>query len=465
MMFAASVYAARRRALMRDVGSGLVLLPGNDLLGMNYRANTFPFRQDSSFLYFAGLDEPGLFLILDCENGAETLFGPIRTLNDTIWAGPSPTLDDLAAATGIAASGSMAELDARCRQVMEQGRPVHYLPTYQGEQTVKLSRILGRTPERLEAGASSALIEAVVALRSVKSEDEVAEIRLAIDLSAAMYADLMDRCRPGMAEMELYGRAQGLVLAAGRSEAFPMILSRRGEVLHNHAHDQVLADGDLLLIDSGVRSALGYASDITRTLPVGGRFSTRQRDIYNVALAALRAGVACVAPGVPFRDCHVAAARTIVEGLVALGLMHGDIDEAVAAGAHALFFPHGLGHMLGLDVHDMESLGEDRVGYDRDFQRNSQFGSSGLRLARRLRSGFVLTVEPGIYFIPALIARWKARRLHKAFIDYEAVEMFLDFGGIRIEDDILVTADGAEVLSSAIPKEIVEIEDFMGRGE
>ncbi len=463
-MFAASVYAARRRALMREVGSGLVLLPGNDLLGMNYRANTFPFRQDGSFLYFVGLNEPDLFLALDCGSGAETLFGPLKNLNDTIWTGPSPSLEDLAAATGVAASGSVADLGVLCRQTLDQGRAVHYLPTYQGEQTLKLSRILGQTPERVEAGASSALIEAVVALRGVKSEDEIAEIRSAIDLSAAMYADLMGRCRPGVSEMELYGRAQGLIVTAGSGEAFPMILSRRGEVLHNHAHDQILEDGDLLLIDSGVRSSRGYASDITRTLPVGGRFSTRQRDIYDVALAALRAGVACVAPGVPFRDCHVAAARTIVEGLGALGLMHGDVDEAVAAGAHALFFPHGLGHMLGLDVHDMESLGEDRVGYDREFRRSPQFGLSGLRLARRLRPGFVLTVEPGVYFIPALIAQWKGQRLHEEFIDYSALDGFLDFGGIRVEDDVLVTDQGAEVLSTAIPKEIAEIEVLMGRG-
>jgi Xaa-Pro aminopeptidase len=265
-----------------------------------------------------------------------------------------------------------------------------------------------------------------------------------------------------MAEMELYGRMQGLILAHGSREAFPMILSRRGEVLHNHTRDQILRDGDLLLVDSGVCSPLGYASDITRTLPVGGEFSARQKEIYETVLNSLTEGTACMAPGVPFVDCHMAAAMAVVRGLTDVGLMRGDPAEAVATGAHALFFPHGLGHMLGLDVHDMEALGENFVGYDHEFRRSAQFGLSGLRMARRLRPGFVMTVEPGIYFIPALIGQWREARRLEEFINYEAIDAYLDFGGIRIEDDVLVTEHGHEVLSAGIPKEPAAVCACMG---
>jgi Xaa-Pro aminopeptidase len=277
-----------------------------------------------------------------------------------------------------------------------------------------------------------------------------------------MYAELMAVCAPGAAEIELYGRLQGLILARGSREAFPMILSRRGEVLHNHTRDQILRDGDLLLVDSGVCSPLGYVSDITRTLPVGGEFSGRQKEIYEIVLGALAEGTACMAPGVPFVECHMAAAMTVARGLTDAGLMHGDPAEAVAAGAHALFFPHGLGHMLGLDVHDMEALGEDFVGYDHEFRRSTQFGLSGLRMARRLRPGFVMTVEPGIYFIPALIRQWREERRLEQFINYAALDAYLDFGGIRIEDDVLVTEVGREVLSLDIPKSAGDVCKRMG---
>jgi len=460
-MFESTTYASRRAELMRLIGSGCILLPGNDLVGMNYVSNAFAFRQDGSFLYFAGLNEPAHCLWLDCESGEEMLCGPNLGLQHTIWSGAAPSLPELAARAGIE-SASMAKLAAACHDAQRQGRTVHYLPPYQGDGMLRLWRLLGAAPDGVEAGVSQALIRAVVELRSVKSGEEVDEIRLAIALCAKMYAELMAACKPGAAEIELYGRLQGLILSSGSREAFPMILSRRGEVLHNHRHDQILADGDLLLVDSGVVSPLGYASDITRTLPVGGRFTTRQQDIYEIVLAALGEGTERMAPGVPFVDCHLAAARAVAQGLTDLGLMRGDPGEAVARGAHALFFPHGLGHMLGLDVHDMEALGEDFVGYDADFKRSAQFGLSGLRMARRLRPGFVMTVEPGIYFIPALIRQWREARRLEEFINYEALEAYLDFGGIRIEDDVLVTEQGHEVLSAAIPKEPAAVCARMG---
>ena len=460
-MFGAHVYSERRAALMRAVGSGCVLLPGNGLVGMNYRDNAYPFRQDGSFSYFVGQGEPGLSLWLDCESGEERLFGPEPGLMHTIWSGQAPGLAELAARSGIPRHGRMEELAALCRKVRSRGRAVHYLPPYRGDGIVLLERLLGISESEVEAGSSPALIEAVVALRSVKGPAEVAEVRRAVALSGEVYAELLGSCRPGAAEMELHARLQGFILARGSREAFPMILTRRGEVLHNHSHDQILRDGDLLLVDSGVCSPLGYASDITRTLPVGGRFSARQRDVYEIVLGAMEAGMERMAPGVPFLDCHLAAARVVAEGLAGLGLIRGDLDEAVAAGAHALFFPHGLGHMLGLDVHDMESLGEDHVGYDREFRRSGQFGLAGLRMARRLEAGFVLTVEPGVYFIPALIAHWREQRKLESFIDYQALEGFLDFGGIRVEDDVLVTEAGVEILSAAIPKTVAELEARM----
>ncbi len=462
-MFEAQVYVDRRAALRDRVGSGCILIPGNDLVGMNYRDNTYPFCQDGSFLYFAGLDEPGLCLWVDCDSGAETLFGPILGLTDAIWSGATASLQEMAASSGIANAVAMAGLARTCRLALGQGRPVHYPPAYRGDGILLLSRFLGVSPGEIRANPSRDLVEAMVAQRSVKSTAEVAEIRRAVALSAETYDLLMSLCQPGSTESELHGRLQGHILARGSRAAFPMILTRRGDVLHNHRRDQVLEDGDLLLVDSGLLSPRGYASDITRTLPVGKGFTVRQKEIYSIVLAAQSAGVAGIAPDVPFVDCHRAAAVAVATGLKDLGLMRGDPAEAVAAGAHALFFPHGLGHMLGLDVHDMESLGEDNVGYDAEFRRSQQFGLSGLRLARRLRAGFVLTVEPGIYFISPLIDSWREQGRHAHFIDYAAVERYRGFGGIRIEDDVLVTEDGHDVLSAAIPATIEDLRVRMGQ--
>jgi Xaa-Pro aminopeptidase len=456
-MFDAQVYVERRIALRERVGSGCILIPGNDLVGMNYRDNAYAFRQDGSFLYFAGLDEPGLCLWLDCDSGEEMLCGPVLGLTHAIWSGSAPSLHELAARCGIVRAGTMDDLGRSCQTARGLERAVHYPPAYRGDGILLLARLLGLSPAEILANPSLELIEAVVAQRSVKSEAEVAEIRRAVALSAESYALLMSLCRPGATESALYGRLQGHILACGSREAFPTILTRRGDVLHNHGHDQTLEDGDLLLVDSGVHSALGYASDITRTLPVGKGFTARQRDIYSIVLTAQSAGIASIAPGVPFVDCHRAAALAVAAGLKEMGLLRGDPAEVVAAGAHALFFPHGLGHMLGLDVHDMESLGEDNVGYDAQFRRSQQFGLSGLRLARRLQAGFVLTVEPGIYFIAPLIDAWREQGRHADFINYDAVETFRGFGGIRIEDDVLVTEAGHEVLSAGIPRSIEEI--------
>ncbi|HNW33937.1 MAG TPA: aminopeptidase P family protein, partial [Candidatus Ozemobacteraceae bacterium] len=418
---------------------------------------------DSSFLYYWGLDEPGLFAIIDLDLGREIIFGDDRTLDDEIWMGPCVSLSERAAEAGVTEREPAASLDGYLASALCAHRPIRFLPQYLADTNLRLQHHLGIEPRSLNQYASEEFIRAVVAQRLIKSEAEVAEIESALEVSSDMYATALRLIRPEMVEQELVGAVEGAVLAAGSRTSFPTILSVRGETLHNHCHANRMRAGDLLLIDSGAESPLHYASDITRTVPVSGRFEPRQKEIYEIVLAAQMKAIELMQPGVSFRDIHLGAATVIAEGLTGLGLMRGDPAAAVAAGAHALFFPHGLGHALGLDVHDMEGLGEKFVGYDGEFMRSDVFGLAYLRFAKRLQPGHVLTVEPGIYFIPSLIAAWKKERKHSRFIDYAAVERYGGFGGIRIEDDVLVTPDGHRVLGPAIPKTVSEIEAAIGK--
>lgn len=459
LAFPPETYAARREALARAVGQGLIVLPGHAHAPMNYAGNVYPFRQDGSFLYYAGLDAPGLALALDAETGAATLFGHDPTIEDVVWEGPLAPLAERAAAAGIGRTAPPEALADVIGAARAQGRTVHLLPPYRAETRLALGRALGAAPEALPV--SDTLVDAVVAQRLVKSDAEVAEIERALEIAAAMHRLAMRRAQPGRSEWQIAGGMEGLAIGEGSYPSFPVILTRRGEVLHNHPTPARLEAGDLLLADAGAVSPAGrYAADVTRVTPVGGRFSERQRALYDVVLAAQAAAIAGMRPGVPFRDLHLLAARVIAEGLTALGLMKGDPAEAVAEGAHALFFPHGLGHALGLDVHDMEALGEDRVGYDAAHRRSAQFGLRALRFARPLAAGYVLTVEPGVYLIGPLVAQWRAERRLEAFLDYDAIAAWVGLGGIRIEDDVLVTEDGARVLGPEIPKapEAVEAE-------
>lgn len=446
-----TTYQLRRRVLRETVTEGAILLPGNLDAPRNYAANVYPFRQDSSFLYFTGVDHPGYVLLLT-PDGEEILFGPPTHPDDVIWSGPRPGGAEFVRAAGVDRHADIAELPAALA-----GTPVHYLPPYRGDNRLRLADWLGRTPAEADAGASARLVAAVVAQREIKSDAEIDEIELAIAVSALMYRIAFHNAKPGLKEAQIMGAMLGVALAHDRQPSFPPIVTIHGEVLHNESYPGTLEEGRLLLVDSGVESAKRYCSDITRTMPVGGVFSPKQRDIYEVVLAAQAASFAAAVPGVSNRDVHLAAARATVEGLTAVGLMRGDPDEAVAAGAHALFFPHGIGHMMGLDVHDMEDLG-DAVGYDPGTARSEQFGLNYLRLARELRPGFVITVEPGIYFIPALIDRWAAEKLHQTFIDYAAVAKYRDFGGVRIEDDLLITEEGNRVLGPPIPKTVEDVE-------
>jgi Xaa-Pro aminopeptidase len=457
-MFDKQVYIDRRNQLKKNFKSGLILILGNDESPMNYSGNTYAYRQDSTFLYYFGLDIPNMVGIIDIDENKEILFGYEYSLEDIVWMGPQPKLSELAEQIGIQSSDSIDKLKKYLKAKMSKEIKIHFLPTYRGEQTLKLADLLDENPFRLKSKVSKKLIEAVVAQRSVKGEEEVAEIEYAMEIAYQMHTAAMRMAKPGIIERDIAGTIEGIALSLGAGLSFPAIVSKNGQTLHNHYHGNVLKEGDLLVCDAGAESLLHYASDITRTIPVGGKFSYQQKEIYEIVLTAQKNAINMIKPGVKHVDVHLTAAKIIAAGLSQLGIMKGDLNAAVKAGAHALFFPHGLGHMMGLDVHDMENLGEAYVGYDDKTKRSDQFGLAYLRLAKELQPGFVFTCEPGIYFIPELINQWKAKKKFKNFINYDKVEEYRNFGGIRIEDDILVTQNGYKVLGRPIPKEADDVE-------
>lgn len=457
-MFQASTYIERRKLLRKSVGSGILLFLANEESPMNYPANTFHYRQDSSFLYFFGLASPGLAAIVDADEGKDTLYGDDIGIEDIIWEGELPKIKDRALEAGVRLTKPRGAFGEAVRQALAAGRTVHYLPPYRADNMIALSDLLGIPVKELKAKASPAFIKASVDQRIIKSKEEVREIEFAVAVSHEMYLAAMKLAKPGRFEYQVSGAMEGIALAYGMHLAFPPIVTVNGQIFHMHSHDNVLAKGRILVCDCGAEAASGYASDITRSIPVGGRFNARQKAIYEVVLAGQESAIKTVRPGINFKDIHLQTARIMANGLKELGLMKGDTAEAVAAGAHALFFPHGLGHNLGLDVHDMENYGENNVGYGEKVERSQQFGLAYLRMARELRPGHVMTVEPGIYFIPALFALWRKEKKHRDFIVYDAVEKFLDFGGIRIEDNVLVTEKGRRILGPPIPKTVAEVE-------
>jgi len=460
-MFNPKTYTQRRTLLKKSLKSGIALFLGNEESPMNYPANTYAFRQDSSFLYFFALNTPGLAAVVDIEAGTDTVFGDDITLEDVIWMGELPKIKDRAAAAGVFLTAPLSKLEETVAEARKRSRPIHYLPPYRAESLARLSGLLGGPPQEIKKNVSVELIKAVVAQRSTKSEEEIAEMEKALAVTHKMYLSGMTSTRPGLYESDIVSAVDGIAQAHGLQTSFPTILSMNVHVFHNPYHHNRLQKGRLLVIDSGASSALGYASDITRTIPVSGVYAQKQREIYEVVLKGQLQAIAMMKPGIKYKEVHLTAARTMAAGLKDLGLMKGDTEEAVAAGAHALFFPHGLGHMIGLDVHDMEGLGENYVGYDETVERSPQFGLAYLRMARELRPGFVLTVEPGIYFIPALIDNWRGEKRLAAFIDYARVEDYRDFTGIRIEDNVLITKDGNRVLGRPIPKKVRDVEKTM----
>ena len=461
-MFASNVYKERREALRHQIGGGLILLLGNGEASSNYPDNTYHFRQDSSFLYFFGINHPGFAGVIDVESGEDTLFGNDFTMDDIIWMGPQPSVASQAIEVGVEKSAPLAQLKQVVENAQRQGRKVHFLPPYRYANKLWLEELTGIRVAQLATQVSVELIKAVVALRSVKSALEIAEIERACDIGYEMHTTAMRMCKPGVKEQLIAGTIEGIALAHGAGVSFPTILSMNGETLHNHYHGNFLQEGRLMLTDAGAETNMNYCSDFTRTMPVGGHFTQRQKEVYNIVVAAHDCAIDYARPGNTWKEVHLEVCRTLARGLKELGLMRGDVDDAVAAGAHALFMPHGLGHMMGLDVHDMEDLGQIYVGYDDEIRPSTQFGLASLRMGRRLQEGFVITDEPGIYFIPALIDQWRAERMHTDFLCYDAIEKYKDFGGIRLEDDVLITATGSRFLGQKrIPLYVNEVEEMM----
>lgn len=457
----ANTYSERRRSLRAAVPNGAILILANAEAPKNYTDNVYPFRQDSHFLYYVGVNEAEMAALL-LPDGSEILFGREEHPDDLVWHGPHAVLADHASASGFAGTGFRKTLPGVVADLTAKGVGIHYLPPYRAERRFELSEILNKDPRNVGEGVSQVLIKAVIAQRSVKSDEEIAEIEGALAVTAQAYSEVMAATRPGRTEAELAAILQRVALAHDRQQSFNPIVSVRGEVLHNTSYANTLADGQLLLVDSGADSARWYASDITRTFPVNGTFSPQQRDVYEIVLAMQENAIDAASPARTNRELHLLAALTAVRGLIDLGLMQGDPQAAVDAGAHALFFPHGLGHMLGQDVHDMEDLG-DLVGYDEGDSRSEQFGLAFLRLAKKLEPGFVITIEPGLYFVPALIEQWRNENRHGEFIRYDRLEPYQGFGGIRIEDDVLITDSGSKVLGPGIPKTVADLEAVVGK--
>lgn len=462
MLFSKETYIQRRRQLRELVGKGLIVLFGNNDSPMNYPANAYKFRQDSAFLYFFGQHRDGLVGIIDAESGEEVLIGNEIDIDDIVWYGSVTSVREMAEECGVGSSAPMASLQEKVDQARAQGRKIHFLPPYRHDTMIQISDLLGIHPSQQREAASLELIKAVVRLRSVKSAEEIAELERASAIGYEMHTTAMQLCRPGVTEAYIGGILDGIAASRGAIVSFQSIVSMHGEILHGYPSPRQLEAGRLLLVDAGAETREHYCSDHTRTTPISGKFTQRQKDIYNIVVDCHDLALTHAKPGVRWWDVHMDVCRLMTERLKALGLMKGDTEEAVRAGAHALFLPHGLGHMMGMDVHDMEGLGQIHVGYDEETRPSSQFGTASLRFARRLEEGYVVTDEPGIYFIPDLIDLWRKEGTCSDFLCFDEIEKFKDFGGIRIEDDVLITRDGCRFLGEQrIPYHVDEVEAFL----
>lgn len=464
-MFEKEIYVARREELRKRIKSGIIILLGNSEASSNYPHNTYHFRQDSTFLYYFGLNNADFVGVLDADAGTDCIYGNDYTMDDIIWMGNQPSLQTLAESVGVRKSYPLGELQKTVNSALRQGRKIHFLPPYRLVNTKKLSDLLGIAIDRVKDYVSQPLIEAIVAMREVKSDLEIAQIDNACDIGYMMHTQAMKMCRPGIMEREIAGAIEGIALQHGQGVSFHSIVTQNGQTLHNHYHGNKLESGRLLLVDAGAENVMNYCSDFTRTLPISGKYTTKQKEIYDLVLAANLHSQELAKPGITYRSVHISSITLMAEGLISLGLMKGNAAEAVESGAMALFMPHGLGHQMGLDVHDMEDFGENNVGYDLQTTRSTQFGLSGLRIGKQLKEGHVLTTEPGLYFIPALISKWENEKINTAFINYDKVKEYLDFGGIRLEEDILITKTGNRRLGKhQIPLQTQDVEEMMARG-
>lgn len=463
-MFDKQTYVNRRARLRSLVNDGIIIIFGNNESPCNYPSNGYyPFRQDSSFLYYFGLNRDGLVGVIDIDNNSETVFGNDIDIEDIVWYGSVDSVHDLAAQVGVEHTAPMRALKNTCNEALRQKRRIHFLPPYRHDIKIQIFDLLGIHPVQQKEAASMELIKAVVSMRSVKEQQEIEELERAAGIGYLMHTTAMRLTRPGVTEKFVGGQVDGIAHSYGAMTSFPTIYSQHGEIMHGNPSMSVLQAGRLALCDAGAETINNYCSDNTRTMPVSGTFTHRQLEIYSIVEACHDHVLEVAKPGVKYFDVHLAVCRLMTERLKELGLMKGDTDEAVAAGAHAMFLPHGLGHMMGMDVHDMEGLGQTNVGFDEETRPNlEQFGTNALRMGRRLQKGFVVTDEPGIYFIPALIDEWKAGGHCKEFINFDLLETYKDFGGIRIEDDILITEDGCRFIGEKrIPYHPKDVEAFM----
>lgn len=462
MLFSKNTYTERRARLRQLVGHGLIVLMGNNESPMNYPSNTYKFRQDSSFLYFFGQHRDGLVGVIDADSGAETLLGDEIDIDDIVWYGEVTSVVQMAEECGVAHTAPMAALTEMVAQAQKAGRKVHFLPPYRHETMIRLHDLLGIHPSQQRDTASQELIQAVIQLRLVKSAEEIEELERAAAIGYEMHTTAMRLCRPSVTEAYIGGVLDGIAASHGSMVSFQSIVSMHGEILHGYPSARPLEAGRLLLCDAGAETREHYCSDHTRTTPISGTFTQRQKDIYNIVVDCHDLALTHARPGVRWWDVHYDVCRLMTNRLKDLGLMKGDTEAAVQAGAHALFLPHGLGHAMGMDVHDMEGLGQTFVGYDEETRPSTQFGTASLRFARRLEEGHVVTDEPGIYFIPALIDLWRKEGTNAEFLCFDEIEKYKDFGGIRIEDDVLITKDGCRFLGEKrIPYHVDEVEAFL----
>ena len=461
-MFSKSTYVERRKRLSGLVGGGIVILMGNNDSPCNYPANGYKFRQDSSFLYYFGQKREGLVGVLDIDNDKEYLFGDDIDIDDIIWFGYVPSVKELGEEVGVMNSGSMKDFEEFISKAKSAGQEIHYLPPYRHDHMILLGDLLGLHPYKLKESSSIKLIKSIVKMRATKSAEEIAEIERALSIGYKMHTAAMKACKPGVTEHEIAGIVEGIAHQYGSQVSFGTILSMHGEIQHGYPSTNPLEAGRLMLCDAGAETIEHYCSDNTRVTPISGKFTPKQLAIYSIVEACHDLVIEKAKPGVKWLDMHLGVARLMTDMLKDIGLMKGNTEDAVANGAHALFFVHGLGHMMGMDVHDMEGLGQIYVGFDEEVRPSSQFGLNCLRCGRRMEPGFVMTDEPGIYFIPHLIDLWKGQGLHKEFINYDKVEEYRDFGGIRLEDDLLITEDGNRVLGEKIiPYHPADVEEYV----
>ena len=456
-MFSKETYIQRRSRLRKELGSGIILLLGSDESPMNYADNTYHFRQDSNVLYFSGISHPEIALVLDVDQEKDILFGDDYTIDHIVWMGQQPKMSERAARSGMHETNPISKLKSYLEEAKQKGRKIHFTPPYRPENKIKLFHLLGILPDESKKASSLDLVKAIVAQRNYKSKEELDQIEMAVNITVDMHLAAMRMARPGMKESVIAAEMERIALAAGGKISFPVIATINGQTLHNHYHGNTLVEERMFLLECCAETPMGYAGDMSSTFPVGKRFTEKQKEIYQVALDSHEKAISLLKPGIAFKEVYLESAKTIMQGMKNLGFVKGNIEDAVAQGAHAMFFPCGLGHMMGLDVHDMEDLGEEYVGYDNEL-KSTQFGMKSLRLGRKLEPGFVLTIEPGIYFIPDLIDLWKSENRFSDYLNYEKINAYRDFGGCRNEEDFVITENGYRLLGKELPKTIIDVE-------